>query len=147
MAFSPFILLSTISTSSTFSSFQTETVPITHSCPLSPSPQLLSPLFHSLSLIRWYSWYLRWVDSCNIFAFCDWIILLSIVSSGFSYVLAYIRISFLRPNSIPLCVSVRSHFVFPSILGCSHFSTTVTNVEECKFYTQCTLHFYPAALC
>ena len=43
-------------------------------------------------------------DSIAIFVFLAWLILLSITPSGFTHVVMNGRMSFLRLNSIPLCV-------------------------------------------
>ena len=62
-------------------------------------------------------------------SFCDWLISLNIMSSGFIHVTAYVRISFLRLNVILLLVYVTC--VYPFVcrwaLGCFYLLAPVNN--------------------
>ena len=51
-----------------------------------------------------YFWYLMLSGIIQYSSFCDWLILLGIMSSSFIHVVAYWRPSFLSFYSIPLCV-------------------------------------------
>ena len=70
-------------------------------------PHYLAPSNHYPTL--WFYqfdcfWYLMLSGIIQYLSFCDWLILLSIMSSRFIHVVAYWRPSFLSFYSIPLCV-------------------------------------------
>ena len=88
------------------SSWVTETLyPLNSNSPV-PPPSPWQALFYFLSLI-WPLWLPHINGTRQSLSFCDWLIS-HIISSEFTHVISYVRISFLRLHSIP-------YFAYPFI--------------------------------
>ena len=80
--------------------------------------------------------------------FCDWLISLSIMPSGFIYVVACVEISFLKffimKNFIRF---LNSHFVFASADKCSYINSTLMNQVHVKIVPTCSFVVTDGRVC